>query len=166
MQPWRELGTFGSQDKCLNPKTNWDLYRRSSIGSTPAGTKLFKLVWKYFVSGVEMLHLWCGNVLFSFLSYKTVGTKSFQQRGKKIWHQRRKMSTSETYYFYTSLESFRFRSYSTIETKNVHNRTKNIENILMQRWKSSLNSEKYSCSEKKNYTRNICCNYNNFYHTS
>ena len=83
MPPWRELGTFGSQDKCLNPKTNWDLYRRSSIGSTPAGTKLFKLVWKYFVSGVEMLHLWCGNGLFSFLSYNSVGTKSFQHRGKK-----------------------------------------------------------------------------------
>ena len=27
------------------------------------------LLWKYFVSGVEIFLLWCGNFLFSFLSY-------------------------------------------------------------------------------------------------
>ena len=51
------------------------------------GRKLSKLMWKYFVSGVDIFRLQCGHFSFSFLSYN---------RNEKCPHNRRKISIPET----------------------------------------------------------------------
>ena len=58
---------------------------------TRHGRKLSKLLWKDFISGVEIFHLWDRNVPFLFLSYSTIEMKNFHTSDKKFLQQNRKV---------------------------------------------------------------------------
>ena len=64
------------------------------------GRKLFKLVWTYFFSGVEIFRLECGNFIFSFLSYNR-SEKCPHQRREKIHTRDKNCFTPETTNFHT-----------------------------------------------------------------
>ena len=121
------------------------------------------LVGTFFVSGVEFFRLYI-VWKFSFCSYPKVQKeiklnstsetkkihnrdKNVHTRDKNIPHQRQKIATPKTTFF--------------------NNRT--------EKWKKNWNAgveiftkqlEQYPFPEKRNYKRNIYCNYNNFYFSS